>query len=213
MSNDYPLVSIGLPVYNGENYLGEAIRSILNQNFQDFELLLLDNASTDGTPEICRKAVAQDQRVRYFRSEVNRGLIWNHNRAVGLARGPYFMWMAHDDVLAEDYVRSCVEALNQDPRVVLSFTNAHIIDANGVRVDQVSNYCDNTSPSSRFRSLMRRDTCCDAMYGVMRVETLKKTGLLGYFPGSDLVLLCEMAIHGRFNVNPGFFFLKAAPPR
>ena len=57
--------------------------------------------------------------MHYFRSEVNRGLAWNHNRAVELARGRYFMWMAHDDVLGEDYVRRYVEVLNQDPGVVL----------------------------------------------------------------------------------------------
>src|SRR5208283_892093 len=99
-----PLVTIALPVYNGENYLRETIGSVLRQTFEDFELLLLDNASTDGTSEICREFVDQDQRVRHFRSEVNRGLIWNHNRAVALARGSYFMWIEHDDLIADDYV-------------------------------------------------------------------------------------------------------------
>jgi len=209
---DNPVVTIALPVFNGENYLREAIRSVLSQTFRDFELLLLDNASTDGTSEICREAVAQDQRVHYFRAEVNRGLIWNHDRAVELAKGAYFMWLAHDDTLAEDYVRRCVEGLTQDPDVVLSFTNSNIIDASGERIEQVSNHCDNSSPSSRFRSLMRNQTCCDAIYGLMRMETLKKTGLHGYFAGSDLVLLCEMAMHGRFKVIPDFLFLRRHHP-
>ncbi len=212
MSNENPLVSICLPVYNGEDYLRQAIQSVLQQTFEDFELLLLDNASTDGTSEICSEAVAQDRRVRYFRSQVNRGLVWNHNRAVKLAKGRYFMWMGHDDALGEDYVKRCVEVLNQDPRVVLSFTNAKNVDANGDLINEVLNHCDNESPSSRLRSLLRKETSCDAIYGLMRMETLKKTGLHGYFAGSDLVLLCEMALHGPFTVIPDFLFLRRHLP-
>jgi glycosyltransferase involved in cell wall biosynthesis len=208
MNNQNPLVSICLPVYNGENYLGEAIRSVLNQSFQDYEFLLLDNASTDATPEICRKAVATDRRVRHFRAPENRGIAWNNNRAVDLANGCYLMWISHDDALAEDYVSRCVEALDQDQDVVLSFTNSNVIDSMGKRIAQVSNRFDNSSQSSRFRSLLRKQTCCDAMYGLMRVEALKKTGLFGSFAGSDLVFLCEMALQGRFTLIPDFLFMR-----
>jgi len=207
-----PLVTIALPVYNGENYLREAIGSVLKQTFQDFEFLLLDNASTDATPDICREAVARDPRVRHFRADENRGLAWNNNRAVDLARGSYLMWISHDDALAEHYVSRCVEALDHGPDVVLSFTNSNIIDANGKQTAQVSNRFDNTTPSSRFRSLLRKQTCCDAMYGLIRVEALKKTGLHGYFAGSDLVFLCEMALHGRFALIPEFLFMRRQHP-
>lgn len=155
MNNGSPEVSIALPVYNGENYLREAIRSVLRQTFEDFELLLLDNASTDATSEICRETVEQDQRAHHLRSDVNRGLIWNHNRGVESARGQYFMWIEHDDLIAEDYLDRCVNALNDDPKIVLSFTNTLIIDENGKEIDQVSNHFDNSSPSSRVKSLAR----------------------------------------------------------
>ena len=108
MSAENPLVTIALPVYNGQNYLRQAIRSVLKQTFRDFELLLLDNASTDGTSEICREAVEQDRRVRYATADENRGLAWNHNRAVELARGRYLMWISHDDALGEDYLGHCL---------------------------------------------------------------------------------------------------------
>jgi GT2 family glycosyltransferase len=212
MSIDNPTVSIALPVFNGENYLRVAIGSVFGQSFEDFELLLLDNASTDATEEICRAAVAQDRRVRYFRAKANGGLAWNHNRAVELATGRYLMWTAHDDALGEDYVRRCVEALDQNPDAVLAFANTQLIDANGERLGQFSNHCDNTSPSSRFRSLMRGQTCCDAVFGLMRMETLKQTGLHGYFAGSDLVLLGELALHGRFIVIPEFCYLRRHHP-
>ncbi|HLR96223.1 MAG TPA: glycosyltransferase, partial [Jiangellaceae bacterium] len=75
-----PRVTIGLPVFNGERYLEAAIDSILAQDFQDFELLLADNASTDATLEICERAAARDPRVTVHRSEANRGAAWNYNR-------------------------------------------------------------------------------------------------------------------------------------
>jgi glycosyltransferase involved in cell wall biosynthesis len=212
MSNGSPTVSIALPVYNGENYLRETIGSILIQTFEDFELLLLDNASTDGTSEICQETVEQDKRVRYLRSEVNRGLIWNHNRGVEPARGNYFMWIEHDDLIAEDYVNRCVKALNDDPKVVLCFTNTLIIDENGKRIDQVSNHFDNSSPSSRIGSLARGHTLGDAEFGLMRIETLKKTSLHGYIIPSELVLLCEMATHGPFELIPEHLFLRRHHP-
>jgi glycosyltransferase involved in cell wall biosynthesis len=212
MSNGSPTVSIALPVYNGENYLRETIGSVLRQTFEDFELLLLDNASTDGTSEICREAVERDRRVRYLPSEANRGLIWNHNRGVEPARGKYFMWIEHDDLIAEDYVNRCVKALNDDPKIVLCFTNTLVIDENGQRINHVSNHLDNSSPSSRIGSLTRGHTLCDAEFGLMRMDTLKKTALHRYIIPSDLVLLCEMAIHGPFELIPEHVFVRRHHP-
>src|SRR5262245_39362496 len=75
-----PQVSVCLPVYNGENYIHEAIQSVLEQTFTDFELIISDNASTDGTAAICLAAAAGDPRVHYSRAEQNGGLAFNHNR-------------------------------------------------------------------------------------------------------------------------------------
>ncbi len=74
-----PAVSIGLPVYNGDNFLAEAIDSILRQTMEDFELIISDNASTDRTEEICREYAAGDSRIRYYRNESNLGAMANYN--------------------------------------------------------------------------------------------------------------------------------------
>src|SRR5262245_7281116 len=103
-----PTASICLPVFNGDNFVRQTIRSILDQTFTDFELIISDNASTDGTAAICEQFVAQDPRVRYYRSDVNRGLAWNFNRAFELARGRYVAWIGHDDLMAADYIKRCV---------------------------------------------------------------------------------------------------------
>ena len=97
MSAGVPLVSVGLPVYNGERYLREAVDSVLGQTYVNLELVISDNASTDATEAICREYAARDPRVRYHRAERNRGAVWNFNRAFELARGEFFMWQAFDD--------------------------------------------------------------------------------------------------------------------
>ena len=100
MPDKVPRVSIGLPVYNGENYMAAAIDSLLAQTFTDFELIISDNASTDATEQICRDYAHRDGRIRYYREEVNRGAAWNFTHTFELARGEYFKWHAHDDLCA-----------------------------------------------------------------------------------------------------------------
>ena len=107
-------VSVGLPVYNGARYLPAAIDSLLSQTFEDFELIISDNGSTDETERICRGYAARDPRVRYVRSDVNRGLLWNFRNVLELARAPRFKWMAHDDICAPEFLRRCMEELDAD---------------------------------------------------------------------------------------------------
>src|SRR3954470_15735733 len=87
-----PLVSIGLPVYNGARYIAEALESLLAQTYTAFELIISDNGSTDATRSICEEFAARDGRVRYVRHETNRGLAWNWNHVFELSRRPYFKW-------------------------------------------------------------------------------------------------------------------------
>src|SRR5687767_6137887 len=106
-----PALSIGLPVYNGERYLREAIGSILSQDFTDFELIISDNASTDGTAAICAFYAARDARIRYHRSETNLGAAPNHRRVFELARAPFFKWAAHDDSGSPQLLERCVQTM------------------------------------------------------------------------------------------------------
>ncbi len=114
-----PLLSVGMPVYNGQNYLAFTIEAILSQSFTDFELIISDNGSTDETEAICRAYAAQDARIRYERVEENLGAAYNFNRVFELARGRYFKWAAHDDYFTADYFERCIQVLEQNPAVVL----------------------------------------------------------------------------------------------
>src|SRR5882762_1549884 len=117
-----PRISIGLPVYNGENFITDALESILGQTYTDFELIISDNASTDRTEALCKSYAARDPRIRYWRNAENLGAARNFNRVFELSSGEYFKWTAHDDVLAPDYLEKCIEASDRDPSVVLVYT-------------------------------------------------------------------------------------------
>ena len=101
-------VTIGLPVYNGETYLEETLDSILNQTYTEFELIISDNGSSDGTRLICEEYAAKDDRIKYYRSVKNLGAAPNYNRAFELSSGEYFKWADYDDPLAPEFLSKCV---------------------------------------------------------------------------------------------------------
>ena len=122
-----------MPVYNGENYLRFAVDAVLNQTFQDWELIICDNCSNDSTEATCREYAERDPRVRYHRNPKNLGALPNHNRTLELARGEYFKLYAHDDILMPTYLERLVEVLDRDPGVVLVHPKTMIINEQGDR--------------------------------------------------------------------------------
>jgi glycosyltransferase involved in cell wall biosynthesis len=204
-----PRVTIGLPVYNGDAFLAAAIDSLLAQTYRDFELIISDNASTDGTEAICRDRAARDPRIRYYRSAKNRGAMWNFNYVVELARGEYFKWAAHDDVHEPTYVERCVEVLDRDPGVVLACTKLVDIDENNVRkpVDVPDLAWDAARPNVRFRALANPHHRCESVFGVVRASVLRKTMLISDYAGCDRVLLAQIALAGKFHEVPEVLFL------
>src|SRR5438067_368718 len=115
-----PLVSIGMPVYNGERHLAEALESALAQDHAHLEIIVSDNASSDATPDLGRRYAQTDRRVRYHRNAANVGAAANFRRALALARGRYFTWLAHDDVLSSRrYLSTIVAFLQRNRDVVL----------------------------------------------------------------------------------------------
>jgi glycosyltransferase involved in cell wall biosynthesis len=204
-----PCVSICLPVFNGEKYIREAIGSIRAQTFEDFELIVSDNASTDGTQALCREAAMHDSRIRYFRADTNRGLAWNWNRAFELATGRYLVWFSHDDLMAPDYIRQCVEVLQQDADTLLCFTNSYYIDDEGKVIQRVDllNPGAAETPSERFQHILY-DVRCDPVCGLMKTEFLKQTRLHAGYADSDRVLLAEMGFRGQFRKIPDYLFSR-----
>lgn len=208
-----PPVSICLPVYNGERYLHEVLSSIRTQTFDDYELIISDNASTDRTQEICVASSRSDPRVKYFRANANHGLAWNWNRAFELATGVYLVWICHDDRMEPDYIRQCVEVLAADKETILCFTNHHYIDAEGTVIEHV-NLPDTgaaDTPSERFQQVLY-NARCDPVYGLMKTEFLRRTRLHGGYADSDRVLLAEMGLQGRFRKIPQYLLSRRIHP-
>jgi glycosyltransferase involved in cell wall biosynthesis len=162
-----PEVSIGMPVYNGEMLIRQALDSVLEQTFADFELIISDNGSTDGTEAICRKYADCDQRVRYVRQPENRGGSFNFQFVLNEAHGKYFMWAAHDDTWGTDFVSSCIKILNSNTNVfacitnilidgeILPYSNSGITPLTGSELQRVRKFLRNPGANSRFYSLYR----------------------------------------------------------
>lgn len=208
MSIQTPRVSIGLPVYNGERFAGEAIESILGQTFGDFELIISDNASTDNTEAICRAYAVKDKRVRYYRNDENLGSARNYTRVFKLASGEFFKWAAHDDVCLPEFLSRCVEILDQDPSVVLCYTRTMTIDAQGQIIKKWKTTRDfgSTKAPRRFReTLASLETF--PVWGVIRANVLRGTRLLGNYPEHDRPLLTGLSLYGSFYEVPEFLFL------
>ncbi len=210
MSSNTPRVSIGLPVFNGENYIEEALDSILAQTYADFELIISDNASTDRTPEICRAYAAKDPRIRYYRNAENLGGAPNYNRAFELSSGEYFKWAAHDDVLAPDFLLQCVQLLDEHPEVVLCHPKSKIIDEHGELIEDYGVHLRTNSaqPYVRFHDLIWVRHWCLQIYGLIRRSTLEMTALHGSYASADRTLLIELAFLGRFHEIPEYLFFS-----
>ena len=205
-----PRLSVGLPIFNGENYGEAAIASLLSQTYDDFELIIADNASTDRTEEICRTYAAQDERIRYFRHEKNLGAAYNFNFTFAKAESDFFKWASHDDVLEPPYLERCMGFLAENPEVVLCHSRTRLIDGQGNHLedDDYRMRLDSDHSHERFRDLavIRHD--CFLVFGVIRRDILGQTPLIGNYVGSDRVLLCELGMHGKFHEVPEFLFSR-----
>lgn len=199
-----PTVTIGLPVYNGENYLAEAIESVLAQTYEDYELVICDNASTDRTEQISQQYAQRDGRIRYYRSLRNQGPAWNYNRTFRLARGRYFKWAAHDDVFDATLIEKLVFQLEQHPQAVLSFSQVEIINAAGelIKPYAVEMQLNGDRPARRFKEMISLKHRCYEVFGLIRTAALFDTPLIGSYAGSDRVLLSRLSLQGRFEIVP-----------
>ena len=199
MTTTNPRVSIGLPVFNGENYLENTLQSILSQTYADFQLIISDNASTDQTQEICVRYSKLDPRIQYYRNTTNIGAAKNYNQFVNLALGTYFKWIAHDDPIAPTYLERCVSILDTHPEFVMCYPRTILIDDTGDEIEKHFDGFDLRSPRphERLKQSLRSSAWCHPVFGLTRKDMLVQTGLFGNYASSDKVLLAEFAVIGK----------------
>ncbi|MET9260743.1 glycosyltransferase [Amycolatopsis sp. NPDC004079] len=208
-----PRLTIGLPVYNGEEFLGEALDALLGQTYEDFELIISDNASEDGTEEIVRKYAQEDSRIRYLRQQRNIGATPNHNVLLDQARGELFKWASHDDLYGRELLAKCVEALDARPEMIVAHSHQAIIDENGAVTVPLDyrHKTDAPRPSVRFKSLLF-EPGGDDFYGVMRTEVLRRVTPMGSYHHADRTYVAELALHGPFYQVPELLYFRRDHP-
>lgn len=210
MSVQRPAVSVGMPVYNGAEFLCVAIDSILAQTHSDFELVISDNASTDATESICRNYAAQDARVKYQRNAVNVGASENYNSVFRRSTAPYFKWASSNDYCAPEFLARCVEVLNANADAVLVYPRTRLFR---ITVADGQDYEDGVdirdeNPVVRFERMIAQLALNNIMNGVMRSAALRRTRLIKPFFASDCVLMAELALYGKILEYPEFLFYR-----
>ena len=207
MRDSKPLVSIGLPIYNGADSVRYALESLLAQDYENFELIISDNHSTDSTQEICLDYAARDKRIRYFRNEMNLGPRNNFNKIFELSRGEYFMWHAHDDLRESNYISSCIEIMEMNQNVVLCCSSTLLNKDGNLRKSEEDFTTVGMPLNRRFRKILWNNTC-SSIYGLIRSSVLKKTELFKDTVSPDNLLLAELSLLGEFYQLPSFLFIE-----
>lgn len=223
MTAEGPRLSIGVPVYNGEDYIREAIESHLEQDFGDFELVVSDNCSTDATADIVNEIASSDKRVIYSCNDDNVGGPANFNRLFRLTSGELFRWAAADDRIEPGYLKNVIAMLDDDPSVVIGHSDTLLIDPKSepmlvmdqgylggdgyleaikLEPPEGDNRFQSDLPHHRVDAIVNNNHRNFYIFGIMRRAVMMQTRLHGLFYGGDRTLLVEMAMRGKFQKVP-----------
>ncbi len=211
-----PRVSIGLPVYNGADFLAQSLDALLGQTYEDLEVVVSSNASTDGTDDLVRAYAARDPRVRFQRLPRNVGAAANHDVVLRRARGELFKWASFDDLYAADLVEQCVGLLDDHPDAVLAHSWTAAIDDTGevVQAHEYPLLTNARQASKRFRSMlfdgdrMPGAIRSDDFYGLVRADVLRRVRPHGSFYRADHVFVAELVLQGRFVQVPDWLYFR-----
>ena len=194
-------VVIGLPVYNGQKYLGAAIESHLSQSFGDFDLVISDNGSTDATSEICENYASKDKRIKYLRSPENRGILWNHRRVFEAIESPnqYFRWAGADDIMEPGLLQAMVEVLNARPEVEAVVPDTKNINDHDEIIGSMARTLDLQSSDvfERAHAVLVANYQHVIAYGLLRASTLRLMRTRPDYIGWDPVFVWELALRGQ----------------
>jgi len=220
MTSPIPRLTIGLPVYNGEPFLTQALDALLGQTYTDFELVISDNASTDASVEICQDYARRDARIRVIRQPHNIGAVPNHFATLDRARGELFTWASADDLYGAEFLERCIALLDQSPDAILAHSWTAAIDAGGTVIHALK-YPLHTAaeePAERVRSLLfdhdriQGAIAADDFYGVFRTEALRQAPVHGAYYHADQTYMIGLALRGRFVHHPEWLYFRRHHP-
>ena len=210
-----PLVTIGVPVFNGEKYLVQTLTSLLNQTYQNIEVLVSDNCSTDGTELICLDFESRDSRLKFIRQPSNQGWIANYEYLVANAHGEFFCWCGADDTREPEFVSTLVNCLLSETGVVCAMSDVCDIDENGSQIGCQSLELirlNHSKPPSELQEIFFRNPCkgvYHCIYGLFRTEIVRdlKINYMNFLYGAagwEIGFLAQVALRGRIVSVSGF---------
>ncbi len=205
-----PKITIGLPVYNGEKFIQNILDSILSQTYENFELIISDNASIDSTFNICQEYVLRDKRIKYIKQDKNMGIIWNFNFVLKQSNEKYFVWAASDDLWHQEFLHKNLEVLEENKNIVCSIGNVVYSDIrnykfkldNSVKNNFEYRYVKSTHGTyeNRVRTYLKFFQA-SIIYGVYRREKLQKGATVNnLFAASDLAIILNVLKYGNLHV-------------
>jgi glycosyltransferase involved in cell wall biosynthesis len=197
-----PLLTVGIPTYNRLSGLRRAVESALAQDCRDLEILIADNASTDGTEEYCRTLAKQEEVVRYIRHSVNRGPTANFNTVLRQARGDYFLFLADDDWLDPSYSWSCVAWLRAHPDCAMVGGHPRYLRDDGAAADGRPIDLPQESPARRVHAYFRNVDDGAAIYGVLPRTIFERLSDIRNVMGNDWLFVAEIAALGKVVALP-----------
>jgi glycosyltransferase involved in cell wall biosynthesis len=202
-----PRVTIGIPVYNEELFLSEAIKSVINQLYYDIKIIIIDNASTDNSYDIAVGFSRNDKRIEVVRNKKNVGLIENFRIALSYAYTEYFVWLGAHDIFNEDYISSSIDFLDKNQDVVMVYPKyAVFIDKNNNEID-IEDACSDIDTKSdrnainRMLHIITSLNSCTNIHGIFRTAILKKLPIKKVI-GSDHLVLAMAGVYGQIHALP-----------
>jgi glycosyltransferase involved in cell wall biosynthesis len=208
-----PLVTIGMPTYNGQEYISIALDALLSQSYSQFEIIISDDASTDKTQQICQEYATRDERIHFIKQNRNLGFVKNFNYVLDKAKGDYFMWAGQDDLWDKNFVATLLELLQNNPNTVLAMSNFQNIHEGKKYFVYKKTHFNNTW--SKYKTLIHflKTTNLSYFYGLYKTSALKKAG--GYHAdsrpiakSSDYVTIFRTLLDGKMVYTKEILFFK-----
>jgi glycosyltransferase involved in cell wall biosynthesis len=196
-----PIISIGIPIYYGEIYLEETLKNILEQSFQDFEIILTDNCAGGIPEEVAAKYSEKYDNIRYVKHEINKGALANWNSIIDYARGKYFIYAGGHDLWSNNLLQDLLDILEKRTDAVLAYAPSYWMEDKLEHSYMSTGYFDTSGSSfiQRFNSVFWGPE--EALYGLIRKEAILKTRLQAQIIGSGAVWLSELSFCGEFIVG------------
>ncbi len=211
------LVSVGIPMFNAEQYIMESLQSLLNQTYTNIEIIVCDDSSTDSSLSIVENIAKTDKRVKIFKNDKNLGLVGNFNHTMSLATGEFYMWGDQDDLWDPKFVEKCIDKLKENSSIILAATKGHsfIKDEQGHNLILFTDpgiTTRNQSPSQRFKTYQRalhNNLCIGTIFcGIWRTELMHSCQKLKSIVGGDVVIMSEYQLLGETATIDEPLFLK-----